>query len=362
MKRLALMLASILVVSAVATAKEVIVQPEVIEEPVVIVEEVAVVEEPVMMTKEVFKPTGYVNFETKYYAPDENTKYADGGNYLRNQLSGAISVTPTQKFEYRVRGYQNLRKEGRDGIKKDTEMRLRYYFNHGQLGDTKISSTTELQHKNYSSDKNYSRISEIFQFSKYFSGMPSWLRNDSFKLIPYYEFASVKNNSDYSSNLGFDIKTYWGLPGGVELEFNVYNTYYTKGYLAEFASNEDGKKEDSQFDIGVEVYLYKTFQLYSQGKFDLSFYNELGYEKYDLARKNGVYEETLKGSKIFKESSTTYQAYYLVGLLPNYKVNEATLVYGFAGAELKNRKHIADSSAARWGWQPQVTLGFNVAF
>ena len=61
---------------------------------------------------------------------------------------GKINMTEKQALEYRIRTYDELDKED-DRIKKSgTDTRLRYFYNHGYLGDSKVNLTSRVHYRN----------------------------------------------------------------------------------------------------------------------------------------------------------------------------------------------------------------------
>lgn len=58
-------------------------------------------------------------------------------------------MTENQKLEFRVRDYNSLNEsEGKIWKRESgTETRLRYYYNHGNLGDSKVNLTSRVEYK-----------------------------------------------------------------------------------------------------------------------------------------------------------------------------------------------------------------------
>ena len=108
MKRLALLLGSLLVVTAAASAKEVVPAPVVVEEaPVQIVEKEVIVYRD---KEEGFRPNGFVDLQYKYMTDTEGKQgeWNSTNNYSRTQFQGAINMTENQTLEFRVRDYNSL--------------------------------------------------------------------------------------------------------------------------------------------------------------------------------------------------------------------------------------------------------------
>ena len=108
MRKLALLLGSLVVVAS-ASAKEVVPAPVVVEEaPVQIVEKEVIVYRD---KEEGFRPNGNIGLEYKYYGNTESQNHDDwnsANNYSRTQLSGGIQMTESQTLEFRIRDYNSL--------------------------------------------------------------------------------------------------------------------------------------------------------------------------------------------------------------------------------------------------------------
>ena len=154
MRKLALLLGSLVVVAS-ASAKEVVPAPVVVEEaPVQIVEKEVIVYRD---KEEGFRPNGNVDLQYRYYGETEGqdgekaTDWNTGDNrYSRTQLSGAIQMTEAQKLEFRVRDWNSLKHGETD---PDSEIRLRYFYNHGNLGDSKVNFTSRIQYRDREDEK-----------------------------------------------------------------------------------------------------------------------------------------------------------------------------------------------------------------
>ena len=158
MRKLALLLGSLVVVAS-ASAKEVVPAPVVVEEaPVQIVEKEVIVYRD---KEEGFRPNGNVDLQYRVYGTTENkeaheNKWATDDNYSRLQLSGKIQMTENQKLEYRVRNWNSIEASNDESVKDDSkEVRLRYFYNHGNLGDSKINLTSRVEYKDLTDDAQY---------------------------------------------------------------------------------------------------------------------------------------------------------------------------------------------------------------
>lgn len=354
MKRLALLLGSLLVVSAAASAKEVVPAPVVVEEaPVQIVEKEVIVYRD---KEEGFRPNGNIGLEYKYYGETEGQDFdtpnpADAWNgandYSRLQLSGTVNMTEKQKLEFRVRDYNDLQtvsdKETRNG-KEGTETRLRYYYDHGVLGDSKVDLASRIEYYDYTNNDQRVEYQARFDFGAYLFDN-DFIKTDYFIVAPKvgYRWAD-SNDSNYSERYGFDIETKHLFPYGFDLEVNVYNTYLSYGKTQ--GTGSDTYKDNIETD--VEVYLHYNANLYAQGNWSVDLGTEWGYDPYNAYNKE-----------------TNDRAYYLKAdqwITTSYAVTNDFSVYATLGAEYGNFAITSENSATNWRWQPYVAAGFNVAF
>lgn len=361
MKKLALVLGSLVVVSSIASAKEVVATPttgkEVMPAPIVVCEEKA----------PEWRPTGYIDLAAKYYGEDEHNHDSINSRYGRTQLAGVINLTEKSKFEFRARNFANLKSDERTKKASTTSnnLRLRYFYNHGNVGDSKVNFTSRVQYFNRfaGTDTHDLMYQARLEFAPYFDFMPSWANVSSFMLAPKLGYSKTGSaDSNYNVNAGLDIFTYTELPFGIELELNMYNGYYSYGKAAEIQV-ENGM-DSSNFDVGFEAYIYKNFDLYKEGKNKVELTTEFGYETYDLYRSKALYadQETEAGETISLKEKRSYQAYALTGLQYTHQYSKTLRMYVWAGGEYRNWTVTTKSEASNWGWQPQVTVGFRSTF
>ena len=147
MRKLALLLGSLVVVAS-ASAKEVVPAPVVVEEaPVQIVEKEVIVYRD---KEEGFRPNGYVDLQYRMYGETEGQDKVGGkdwnknNNYGRLQLEGTINTTENQTFYYRLRTYDSLNSD--HSWDKDDELKMHYTVNHGNLGDSKVNFASRVQY------------------------------------------------------------------------------------------------------------------------------------------------------------------------------------------------------------------------
>ena len=352
MKRLALLLGSLLVVTAAASAKEVVPAPVVVEEaPVQIVEKEVIVYRD---KEEGFRPNGSVDLQYRYCGNAENDKpiWSTNDNSSRTQLTTKINMTENQTFEARIRDYNSLDENSKQA-KNETETRLRYWYDHGVLGDSKVNLTSRLhyQHKTKGAGKQDVEYSARFDFAEYLFNN-DFIKTNTFEVAPKvgYEWGSG-NDSNYANLVGMDIASTYTLPAGFSAEFNLYLTQ--KFYGADQLDVE-GNKYDDNFNAYVEAYLYNTTNLYTNGNYAVDFVFEGGLDGYDWS------QEKIYGSS----SHDSYSLYAYPALRVSYQATDFVNVYALAGAEYRNFLWESQSraSAQDWRWQPTATVGFTTTF
>lgn len=362
MKKSLLLVGAFLAVTAMAQAKEIVPEPVVVEEtPVQIVEKEVIVyrdREP-----EGFKPNGYVDLQYRYYGEAEelnNKNNKVSNNYGRTQLLGQINMTEKQSLEYRVRSYNdwnsvtNKNQDGKDG----TETRLRYFYDHGYLGDSKVDLTSRVHYQN-NADNAYQNVEyqARFDFADYMFNNDMF-KTDYFVVAPKVGYTwSDDNSSDYSNQVGFDVYTWHTLPWGFSTEFNLY---FTQNFYGQDQAFNNGKDlEDKNFTIDIEFYIYNTTNLYTNGNFSLDFGFEGGYDPYTWSQEKKF--GSADGDNLGTDDSK-YSLYALPYLQANYAVTENMTVYAAAGAEYRDWTVDNGHSASNWRWQPTAWAGFKTTF
>ena len=381
MRKLALLLGSLVVVAS-ASAKEVVPAPVVVEEaPVQIVEKEVIVYRD---KEEGFRPNGYVDLQYRWYGDTEgqnadfagdkfdkkgtltegNKNWNTKNNYSRLQLLGKINMTENQALEYRVRTYDDLDKEdGRNSI-SGTDTRLRYFYNHGNLGDSKVNLTSRVHYRNYGYDDDSQELEYMarFNFAEYMFNS-DFVKTTDFTVAPKYAYSwGDGNSSDYDNQIGADLYTMHELPWGFSSEFNVYATQHFYGQDQYF--DAASKKEDKNFTVDVEAYIYNTTNLYTNGNVSVDFNFEGGYDAYSWSQEKKF--GTAKWNAENKAASGTENAKYSVYALPtiqlNYQASPNVKLYAAAGAEYRDWAVTSENSASNWRWQPTVFAGFRTTF
>ncbi|MDD7261352.1 hypothetical protein DW663_05345 [Fusobacterium mortiferum] len=358
MKRLALLLGSLLVVTAAASAKEVVPAPVVVEEaPVQIVEKEVIVYRD---KEEGFRPNGSIDLQYRYYGNAEGdtareAKWAENNNSSRTQLKTKINMTEKQSLEVRVRDYNSLDEAGAKGTNSKTETRVRYWYNHGLMGDSKVNLNSRLHYRNKTAGTQDVEYSARFDFADYLFNN-DFIKTNTFEISPKVGYVwGDGNDSDYESFVGVDLSSVYTLPAGFSAEFNVYLTQHFFGKLAELP--QQNGTEDKNFDVAVEAYLYNTTNLYTNGNYAVDFVFEGGFDPYTWSQERTFNKLTNK-----YDDDMTYSLYAYPAVRLSYQATDFVNVYALAGAEYRNYMVTAQSSAQNWRWQPTATVGFTTTF
>ena len=378
MRKLALLLGSLVVVAS-ASAKEVVPAPVVVEEaPVQIVEKEVIVYRD---KEEGFRPNGYVDLQYRWYGDTEGqnqdfgtvkdkkdpTAWNKANNFSRLQLMGKINMTENQALEFRIRDWNDLDQEN-VRQKSETQTRLRYFYDHGNLGDSKVNLTSRLHYANNGHDDNSQELEyqARFNFAEYMFNS-DFVKTTDFTVAPKYAYSwGDDNSSDYDNQIGADLYTMHELPWGFSFEFNVYATQHFYGQDQYF----DGltKKEDKNFTVDVEAYIYNTTNLYTNGNVSVDFNFEGGYDQYNWSqeKKFGTKHidkkiEGYTGDGVGRNNAK-YSVYALPTIQLNYQATPNVKLYAAAGAEYRDWTVNSESSASNWRWQPTVFAGFKTTF
>lgn len=370
MKKLALLVGSLMMVGAVAQAKEVVAAPVVIEESKeVIVAPIVIVEE-----APVFRPNGWLKFEAKYYG---ETDRKDVAEYGRVHTEGLVNFTEQDTFEFRVRNYVGLESFGKQFdpnqvIGSDyTGTRLRYYRNHGTIGDTKVGFKSRIQYENsdgrgrativspespftYGAGKNNQSVEyraklDVTEYVKLDTSLVSLYR---LSVEPRYEYTWLQNNSAYDNQFGAQFLAGFELPLGLDLnlEIDAYQNWLGNGKLA--TNKKTGEKEDKYFQIDVLAELTRGFGLYQNGAFSTNLNFMVAVDTWTWKSKEVIYND----------DQVQYSAFFEADLKNNYKYSDTLNLFAGVIARYENYTYTNESTAKDWSWQPQVYAGFKTTF
>ena len=357
MKKSLLLVGAFLTVAAMAQAKEVVPAPVVVTEaPVQVVEKEVIVyrdRAPVG-----FRPNGYVDLQYRWYGETENKEngenpWAGKTNYSRIQLQGKINMTENQTLEYRVRDYNSVTSKEGTG-KNGADTRLRYFYNHGNLGDSNVNLTSRIHYRDRNDttpNRQELEYQARFNFADYMFNN-DYVKTTDFVLAPKYGYQWNSNDDDYDNQLGVDLYTMHEFPLGFSFEFNMYNTQHFYG--RDHVYDRGNKIKDKNFTIDVEAYIYNTTNLYTNGDVTVDFNFEGGYDPYTWSqyKQFGKYENQKQDYSLYAQPTVQF----------NYQATPFVKLYVAAGAEYRNWKITAKSDAKDWRWQPLVFAGFRASF
>ncbi|MGL5567704.1 MAG: FomA family porin-like outer membrane protein [Cetobacterium sp.] len=351
MKKLALLLGSLLVVGTAVQAKEVLVAPVEVSKEIIVVAE-PVVEEVVVAPE--FRPTGYLGLEYKAYGNTENAgdkissgdKWNNGKNrYSRLQTTFGVAATEKFSLQGRIRDYNNLERndETYNNTKKGTETRLRAYYKHNDL------FTSRVEYKDKTDDVQTVEYQARFNIYKNDGALLSKV-----VLAPKFKHEfTADGGGEYTNTVGADVEYAGNLPLGFTWDGTVYlnQNFYGKDIQTGVTSTKN-----EEFVAEVELYLRKNVELYSNDKYSFDFNFEGGYDPYTL-KQYDRYEAGVKSSE-----KNTYSLYTLLTLDAEYKVTENFALNTGVGAEYRNWDNKSEGSASDWRWQPLAYAGMKVTF
>ena len=369
MKKLALVLGSLLVVGSVASAKEVMPAPTPAPEKVV-----EYVEKPVIVYRDrevtpAWRPNGSVDVQYRWYGETENkTKKdpeagtwvnPDNNNAGRLQTETKINFTKNQSLEVRTRNYHTLRSTDKgDSNADDDQVRIRHFYKFGKLGSSKIDATSRLEYKQAGNDGGKQvEASVFFDFADYIYSS-NFFKADKFGFRVGYQHKWAGHDSGVvgqpfskgtQDNYLINFESEYTLPWGFSAELNAYNKYNVHNKKFGVYGKENKK---SQFWGSVEAYIYQHTPLYKNNSVELSFDFEGGYDPYTW------HQYKVVGPK----DHNKYEVYMLPTFQVAYKPTDFVKLYAAAGAEYRNWAIDAESKAKDWRWQPTAWAGMKVTF
>ncbi|XGU47111.1 hypothetical protein ACEXAJ_12380 [Fusobacterium necrophorum subsp. funduliforme] len=375
MKKLALVLGSLLVIGSAASAKEVMPAPmpepevKIVEKPV----EVIVYRDRVVEAPAKWRPNGSVDVQYRWYGETENrvSGEKDGGEWARGransgrlQAEAKINFTENQKIDFRYRNFhtwaqgKNQKDYPKSKAEKDT-IRLRHYYNFGKIADTKVNATSRLVWDQKAGDGAKKLEASIgFNFADYLFNN-DFVKTTNFTVRPLYAHKWTAHRGGGRKGaevLGLNLESNFEFPYGFELEFKLEPTYTFYG-TKQTISDKDGENQREKkraFDMDVTLILSNSVNLYTQDKFALDFNFEGGYDPYSFHQYR-IYDKEVGVKR-------SYSLYALPTLEANYQATEFVKLYAGAGAEYRNWKIEDEDYATRWRWQPTAYAGMKVNF
>ena len=375
MKKLALVLGSLLVVGSVASAKEVMPAPTPAPEKVV-----EYVEKPVIVYRDrevtpAWRPNGSVDVQYRWYGEVEkkNPKDDTDGDWARGkddtvnggrlQTETKVNFTEKQTLEVRTRNYHTLNDTDKNNVKSaagDDQVRVRHFYNLGKFD--KVAATSRLEFKQSTGDgKKSLGASVLFDFSDYIYSN-NFFKVDKLGLRPGYKYVwaghgngeegSPKVHNEY--HLAFESDFTLPFNFALNLEYDLsYNRYREKFKTA------DGLKK-AEWTGELTAVLSNYTPLYKAGAVEVGFNAEGGYDTYNMHQ-----YKRINGTGEPKNPSTLdrrdYELYLEPTLRVSYKPTDFVKLYAAAGADYRNRV-TNESEVKRWRWQPTAWAGMKVTF
>ena len=374
MKKLALVLGSLLVVGSVASAKEVMPAPTPAPEKVV-----EYVEKPVIVYRDrevtpAWRPNGSVEVELRNWGEVEGhkaeDKYWDGEDYWTQlRTTTKINFTEKQSLKIHTRNNYGLKRANNE-LAEAERLELTHTYKFGNLGSSKIDTRLETKFK-HSGSKKFVEVKPVFDFSEYFF-KNDYVKATALELAPFYRYvwgAPVEASDRYANIYGLYANAEFDLPWGM-----TFQAEFDDGIFAYGRENRNSGNvgEDLSAEYGnVELTLTKEFQLYKSAKNDLRLHLEGVYEtSYSWSKKDtlslgyGTIRGNGKGERLGE-----YTAKFDPAIVYNFKATDYVTLFTRVGAEYKNRSQSADSGsstnrhgAKHWRWQPYARVGFKATF
>ena len=374
MKKLALVLGSLLVVGSVASAKEVMPAPTPAPEKVV-----EYVEKPVIVYRDrevtpAWRPNGSVEVELRNWGEVEGHKakdeYWDGEDYWTQlRTTTKINFTEKQSLKIHTRNKYGLKRANNE-LAEAERLELTHTYKFGNLGSSKIDTRLETKFR-HSGSKKFVEVKPVFDFSEYFF-KNDYVKATALELAPFYRYvwgADKEASDKYENIYGLYANAEFDLPWGM-----TFQAEFDDGIFAYGRENRNSGNvgEDLTAKYGnVELTLTKEFQLYKSAKNDLRLHLEGVYEtSYSWSKKDtlslgyGTIRGNGKGERLGE-----YTAKFDPAIVYNFKATDYVTLFTRVGAEYKNRSQAADSystsnrhGAKHWRWQPYARVGFKATF
>ena len=374
MKKLALVLGSLLVVGSVASAKEVMPAPTPAPEKVV-----EYVEKPVIVYRDrevtpAWRPNGSVEVELRNWGEVEGHKaedeYWDGEDYWTQlRTTTKINFTEKQSLKIHTRNNYGLKRANNE-LAEAERLELTHTYKFGNLGSSKIDTRLETKFR-HSGSKKFVEVKPVFDFSEYFF-KNDYVKATALELAPFYRYvwgADKEASDKYENIYGLYANAEFDLPWGM-----TFQAEFDDGIFAYRRINRTDRNigQDLTAKYGnVELTLTKEFQLYKSAKNDLRLHLEGVYEtSYSWSKKDtlslgyGTIRGNGKGERLGE-----YTAKFDPAIVYNFKATDYVTLFTRVGAEYQNRSKSAASGsdtnrhgAKHWRWQPYARVGFKATF
>ena len=372
MKKLALVLGSLLVVGSVASAKEVMPAPTPAPEKVI-----EYVEKPVIVYRDrevtpAWRPNGSVDVQYRWYGEvegktpkkDTDENWATGKvNAGRLQTETKVNFTEKQSLEVRTRNFHTLNDTDANNQKSvgaADEVRVRHFYNLGKFD--KVAATSRLEYKQKAGDagEKSAGASVFFDFSDYIYSN-NFFKVEKLGLRPGYKHIWRGHDNDKSVNeyhLAFESD--FSLPFNFALNLEYDLSYNRLRPGNRFSTVDKDKKGEWYGELTAVLSNYTP--LYKAGAVEVGFNAEGGYDTYNMHqfKRAGGTGENGRGD-LTATDRRDYELYLEPTLQVSYKPTDFVKLYAAAGADYRNRV-TNESEVKRWRWQPTAWAGMKVTF
>lgn len=401
MKKLALVLGSLLVVGTAASAKEVMPAPVVMPEKVV-----EIVEKPVIVYRDrevapKWRPSGSVDVHARFFGEVEGhslkdndkkvtetykkwnastEEYTDAtkdpmdsdwtGDHYRMQLRTAATVNFTEKQSLELSTRHNYGLTRQTNNKAEQErLQLMHTYKFGKLGSSMVDARVETRLRHAAGTTKSIEFKPVFDFSGYFF-KNDYVKATALEVAPVYRHIWTRED-EYSNVYALYANAEFELPYGVTFQAEFDNLYnYAKENAtvrtAKYKAAHDGVEYDRTAQTGtVELTLVKKFDLYKDAKNSLNFELKGVYETgWSYSRKDPGSTAAAGTDREGKDKTERWGAYtakFEPAFNYNFKATEFVNLYARLGAEYINRTD-RRPDATHWRWQPTARLGFKATF
>ncbi len=373
MKKLALVLGSLLVVGSVASAKEVMPAPTPAPEKVV-----EYVEKPVIVYRDrevtpAWRPNGSVDVQYRWYGEvekknpkdDKDENWATGKvNAGRLQTTTKVNFTEKQTLEVRTRNYHTLNDTDANNKKSNgaaDEYRIRHFYNIGKFDKVKATSRLEFKQKTNDGGKSLG-ASVLFDFSDYIYSN-NFFKVDKLGLRPGYKYVWAGHGNGVEGDPKVHNEYHLAFESDFTLPFNfALNLEYDLSYnrYRERFKTADGLKKGEWYGELTAV-LSNYTPLYKAGAVEVGFNAEGGYDTYNMHQYRRMGGTGSADTDLTSRDRRDYELYLEPTLQVSYKPTDFVKLYAAAGADYRNRV-TNESEVKRWRWQPTAWAGMKVTF
>lgn len=371
MKKLALVLGSLLVVGAVASAKEVVpapvAAPEVVER---------IVEKPVIVYRDrevtpAWRPSGSVDVALRYEGETENQNGKDlnkgwGGKEERARFRTVtnINFTENQSLKIETRNFHGLKSGNNDSV-SENRFDVVHNYRFGKIfGDVTGRLETAYRRRPGNNFKEQVGTKFVFDFADYFF-KNDFIKANAIEIGPSYTYRWNGSQDDYANQLGLYANFDFTLPYGVYLTA-TFDDAENEGGLFGFVRGTKGNavKGDRKAYVGYgEIVLGKTFDLYKANRHNVFFNIEAEYD-FHYAFSKGDADIDLAGTERQsgrKQRLGDYWAGLTTAIGYEFKATDYVTLRALAEGVYGNTNEARDT-ANYWRWKPRFTVGAKVTF